>query len=131
MNKEQAKNQIKKIIDEQYTDLRHWGNVNPTFPQEKNKRVEEINKHIQALDIAIDSLENDDLIKRLENGECCKHSSNKVVAYNRDYLDKNLEMEFDILKTTRDTVQAMRKGASDDEVAERLAKVVEPYERKE
>ena len=88
----------------------------------------------QALDIAIDSIQNDDLIKRLENGECCKHSSNKVVAYNRDYLDENLEMEFDILKTTRDTVQAiqiMRKGASDDEVAERLVKVVEPYKRKE
>ena len=88
-------------------------------------------RYYKALDIAIESLDNDDLIKRLENGECCKHSSNKVVAYNRDYLDENLEMEFDILKNTRDTVQAIRKGASDDEVAERLAKVVEPYERKE
>ena len=88
-------------------------------------------KTTQALDIAIDSLQNDDLIKRLENGECCKHSSNKIVAYNRDYLDENLEMEFDLLKNTRDTVQAIRKGASDDEVAERLVKVVDPYERKE
>jgi len=85
MNKEQAINQIKKIIDEQYTDLRHWGNVNPTFPQEKNKRVEEINKHIQALDIAIESLQQDQQTKEKmwakQLNECkeCKELNNEWV----------------------------------------------------
>jgi hypothetical protein len=122
MNKEKAREELRdrKILAEiEYNQ------------SEDAKKKDNLLRYIQALDIAIESLQNDDLIKRLENGECCKHSSNKVVAYNRDYLDENLEMEFDILKNTRDTVQAIRKGASDDEVAERLAKVVKPYERKE
>lgn len=129
MNKDRAKQffeEIKEIAEKSNRE-----NAEPIYDLAEELRGYSEKQIIEFCDIAIDSLQNDDLIERLENGECCKHSSNKVVAYNRDYLDENLEMEFDILKTTRDTVQAMRKGASDDEVAERLAKVVEPYERKE
>ena len=98
MNKKQAKNQIKKIIDEQYADLRHWENVNPTFPQEKNKRVEEINKHIQALNIAIESLE--DEVEELE-----KMESKALEDYSEEAIKKAVNKFSKTIKQINNRIQ--------------------------
>ena len=88
-------------------------------------------EHLQAIDYAIEQMGNDNLLERLENGQCKKHITNKIVCYNRDFLYKNLEREVDILKGTKEMLKELRKGASDDEVAEIFSKVVEPYVRSE
>lgn len=128
MNKDRAKHiETLEIMRDNYKDdlqetqTTHWTDNKTTY----DKRVEILTDTIQALDYAIEQMENDNLLKRLENGECCKHSSNKVVAYNREWLEDNLEMEFDLLKFARDTTSKM----SDDELAERLSKGLEPYVR--
>lgn len=55
----------------------------------------------EVLDYAINVIE---LMQRLETGQAKKHASNKVIMYNREYLESHLEQEYDILKGARDMV---------------------------
>lgn len=49
--------------------------------------------------------EKESLINGLKNGKIIKHSGS-FIAYNREWLFKgnNLEMEFDLLRKTRDAI---------------------------
>ena len=50
-----------------------------------------------------DIITKESLIDKLENGKIKKHSGS-FIAYNREWLfrENNLEMEFDLLRKTRD-----------------------------
>ena len=118
MNKEQAKNIVKDFNKQ----IKDYGE--DMMPEEKELS--------QALDYALEQMENDNLLERLENGRCVKHCSNKVIAYNREWLFTHLEREFELQKAERDILEELRnKNLSDDELAERLSKGLEPYVRSE
>ena len=97
-----------------------------------DSEIKVLTEDLQAIDYAIERMKNDNLLERLENGKCKKHSSNKVVAYNREWLFIHLEREFELQKAERDILEELRnKNLSDDELAERLSKGLEPYVRSE
>ena len=96
----------------------------------EDSTIQILQEQIQALDYAIEQMENDNLLERLENGRCVKHCNNKVIAYNREWLFIHLEREFELQKAERDILEELRnKNLSDDELAERLSKGLEPYVR--
>lgn len=90
MTKEEATKKIKKVIEE-----------STIFDDE-----------VEAFDMAIKALE---VLVKLENGAIKKHSGS-FIAYNREWLfnGNNLEMEFDLLRKTRDAI--VKKGIDSCEI---------------